>query len=252
MRAKSPKQFAPPARLNLGFCASIQLPAAARKAFSCAPILVRTKPPSLLLTAPKYPVPSVPTPLSPPAHEPAPASHLITFSLRRAEALAAVLCAAVLAGCGPSASDAAPPSAAEVSFNDLVAACTKTIEARTFTVRSNDQGQWVKSGYSPASVTGEFTSTESKITPYLGKLVVKDNTARVSADTEAQAAATRLLPAHVLANHIYTFIFRFDGTQWVWSNGSLVTKTKTDEDVTKAMTLADVVAADGFAGCLPH
>lgn len=139
-----------------------------------------------------------------------------------------------------------------MSFNALVAACTKTIEARTFTVSSNDQGKWVKTGYSPASVTGEFTSTESKITPYLGKLVVKDNTARVSADTEAQAAATRLLPAHVLANHIYTFILRFDGTQWVWSNGSLVTKTKTDEDVTKAMTLADVAAADGFAGCIPH
>ena len=192
--------------------------------------------------------------LPPPASSP----HLTTrtwlaLTLRTSAVLATVLCAAVLAGCSQSDSDAAPLSAAEVSFNALVAACTKTIEARTFTVRTNDQGEWVKTGYSPASVTGEFTSTESTITPYLGKLVIKDNTARVSADTEAQATAARLTPPHVLANHIYTFIFRFDGAQWVWSNGSLVTKTKTTEDITKAMTLADVAAAgDGFAGCVPH
>ncbi len=63
----------------------------------------------------------------------------------------------------------------------------------------------------------------------------------------------RLTPAHVLANHTYAFIFRFDGAQWVWSNGSLVTKTKTNEDITKTMTLADVAAAgDGFSGCVPR
>lgn len=175
-------------------------------------------------------------------------------TLRRPAALTAVLCAAVVAGgCSQSASDAAPLSAAEVSFNAIVVACTKTIEARTFTVRINSQGEWVKTGYSPASVQGEFTSTESTITPYLGKLVIKDNTARVSADTEERATAATLTPINVLANHTYTFIFRFDGAQWLWSNGSLVTKTKNNEDTTKTMTLADVAAAgEGFAGCVPR
>lgn len=174
-------------------------------------------------------------------------------ALRVPATLAAVLSATLLAGCGKSASDATPPSAAEASFNTLVAACTKTIDARSFTVQANGQGEWVKTGYSPASVKGEVTPTESTITPYLGKLVIKDNTARVSADTEAHAAAALLTPAHVLANHTYTFIFRYDGTQWVWSNGSLMTKTKTTEDITMAMTLADVAAAgEGFAGCVPR
>ena len=173
------------------------------------------------------------------------------WSPRAPAALVAVLCATLLAGCGKSADNAAPPSAAEASFNALVAACTKTIDARTFTVQANGQGEWVKTGYSPASVKGEVTPTESAITPYLGKLVIKDNTARVSADTEAHAAAAMLTPAHVLANHTYTFIFRFDGSQWLWSNGSLVTKTKTTEDTTQALTLADVTAAgDGFSGCV--
>ena len=172
---------------------------------------------------------------------------------RVAATVVVVLGAAALAGCGKPEADSAPTSAANASFDALVAACTKTIDARTFTVLVNGQGEWVKTGYSPASVQGEVTPTESAITPYLGKLVIKDNTARVSADSEAQATAATLTPTHVLSNHTYTFIFRFDGKQWVWSNGSLVTKTKTTADVTQAITQADVAAAGaGFAGCLPQ
>ena len=173
------------------------------------------------------------------------------------KAIAMAMCATAVAGCNKTAGDPAEARAAETSFNAIVAACTQTIEARAFTVSANDQagqggqGAWVKTGYSPASVQGEVTHTESAITPYVGKLVIKDNTARVTADTEAQAAAATLTPAHVLANRTYTFIFRFDGKQWVWSNGSLVTKTKTSEDTTAALTLADVAAAGpGFAGCV--
>lgn len=170
-----------------------------------------------------------------------------------ATGVAVVLATVALAGCSKSAADSAPPSAAQASFDALVAACTQTIDARTFTVSANGQGEWVKTGYSPASVQGEVTATESKITPYLGKLVIKDNTARVSADTEAQATAATLTPAHGLSNRTYTFIFRFDGQRWVWSNGSLITKTKTTADVTQAMTQADVAAAGaGFSGCVPR
>lgn len=167
------------------------------------------------------------------------------------KAIAMAVCAAALAGCNKTAGDATQISAAETSFNAIVAACTQTIAARAFTVSANGQGEWVKTGYSPASVQGEVIHTESAITPYLGKLVIKDNTARVSAATEAQAAAATLTPAHVLANRTYTFIFRFDGQQWVWNNGSLVIKTKTTEDTTAALTLADVAAAGpGFSGCV--
>lgn len=170
---------------------------------------------------------------------------------RTAAGVAVVLAAAALTGCSKPAADSAPTSAAQAGFNALVAACTQSIDARTFTVLANGQGEWVKTGYSPASVQGEVTPTESAITPYVGKLVIKDNTARVSAATEAQAAAATLTPAHVLANHTYTFIFRFDGQKWVWNNGSLVTKTKTTEDTTAALTLADVAAAGpGFSGCV--
>lgn len=166
------------------------------------------------------------------------------FPLRRAAALLAIV---LLAGCRKAPE---PPSPAETEFNALVAACTRTVAARPAVVRPDSQGGWSKTGYSAALVQGEVQRTESPATPYVGKIVVKDNEARATAPTEAEASAITVTPAHLLANRTHTFIYSFDGTRWRWQNGMRLTKVPSQTDATQPLALADVPA--GFAGCLPR
>ena len=171
-------------------------------------------------------------------------------------ALIATACVLALLGCHQSASTdtaASARSAAEADFNALVAACTQSVAARTPTVRANGQGAWTKVGHSPAQVQSEVTRTESTITPYVGKIVIKDNAARATAPTEAEAQAITLTPAHLLSNRTHTFVYRFDGQQWHWNNGSRFVKTPPQDDTTTVLTQADVALPDsGFAACLPR
>lgn len=169
--------------------------------------------------------------------------------------------AAALAGCerpsnapsAPTTAPAAPANVAETRFDAIVAACTQSVAGRTPTVRPTEPGTWAKVGYGPALVQRELTRTESPITPYVGKIVVKDNEARATAPTEAAAQAITLTPAHLLSNRTHTFVYRFDGKAWHWNNGSRFTKTPSQSDTTEALTLADVSApSKGFAGCLPR
>jgi len=170
---------------------------------------------------------------------------------------ALALSAIALAGCDntadKTAAAAAAPNATEAAFDAIVARCTQSVADRTPTVRAGDNGQWVKVGHSPALVQREVTRTESPITPYVGKIVIKDNEARATATTEAEARAITLTPAHLLSNRTHTFVYSFDGEAWRWNNGSLFTKTPSQSDTTVALTLAEVSATGtGFGGCLPH
>lgn len=169
---------------------------------------------------------------------------------------ALTLSALVLSGCDKTANKApaaVAPTAAEAAFDAIVASCTQSVASRTPTVRANNQGEWVKRGHSPALVQREVNRTESPITPYVGKIVIKDNEARATAATEAAANAITLTPAHLLSNRTHTFVYSFDGTAWRWNNGSRFTKTPSQSDTNVTLTLADVSEpGDGFAGCLPH
>jgi len=161
--------------------------------------------------------------------------------------MAALLAAALAAGCGKAPE---PPSAAETEFNALVASCTQAVAARPAVVRPDSQGGWSKTGYSAALVQGEVQRTESPATPYVGKIVVKDNEARATAGTEAAAGAITLTPAHLLANRTHTFIYSFDGTRWQWRNGMRLAKAPPQTDTTEPLALADMMAR--FPGCLPR
>lgn len=164
--------------------------------------------------------------------------------------LIAASCLLALLGCDKPASTGTP---AEADFDAIVASCTQSVAGRTPTVQANDKGEWVKTGHSPAQVQREVTRTESPITPYVGKIVIKDNEARATAPTEAAANAITLTPAHLLSNRTHSFVYSFDGKQWRWDNGSLFTKTPSQSDTTVALTRADVSApGQGFAGCLPR
>jgi len=160
-----------------------------------------------------------------------------------------------LAGCDrPSGSGAipAPVGAAQAGFDAIVASCTGFLAGRTPAVQQLGAGPWIKLGHSPAQVQHELTRTESAITPYVGKIVVKDNEARAAAASQADAQAITLTPAHLVSNRTHTFIYSFDGRQWRWNNGSRLTKTPGQDDATVALTLADVSApGQGMAGCLP-
>jgi len=157
-----------------------------------------------------------------------------------------------LAGC----SKPAPPGSAQKEFDALVAACTQFLAAREAVVRPGPNGDWSKTGYSAAQVQSEVTHTESAVTPYVAKIVIKDNHAQVTASTEAAAAAIILTPAHLLSNRTHTFIYRFDGPsqRWHWENGQKLTKIPGQNDATVTLALADVAGSgpDGFRSCLPR
>ena len=154
-----------------------------------------------------------------------------------------------LLGCGKP--EATGP--AQTGFAAIAAACTQFLAAREPTVRPGAAGEWTKTGFSPALVQQEVMRTESSVTPYVGKLVIKDNEAQAHASTEAAAQAMALTPAHLLANRTHTLVYSFDGTRWRWQNGQRLTKMPGHNDSTVALTLAEVLAAGprGFAGCLP-
>jgi hypothetical protein len=154
-----------------------------------------------------------------------------------------------LAGC--SKPEASGPAA--TSFHAITAACTRFLADRPPHVLPGAAGDWTLTGYSPALVQPEITRTESAVTPYVGKLVIKDNEAQARAPTEAAAQAITLTPAHLLSNRTHTFIYSFDGKQWRWQNGQRLTKMPGQNDRLEAMTLADMSAAGpkGFTGCLP-
>ena len=169
-------------------------------------------------------------------------------ALHHLAAAAAVV--AGLAGC--SKPEATGP--ATTSFDAITTACTQFLGARQPHVLPGAAGDWTLTGYSPALVQPEVTRTESTVTPYVGKLVIKDNEAQAHAPTQAAAQAITLTPAHLLSNRTHTFIYSFDGTQWRWQNGQRLTKIPGQNDRLEAVTLADVSAAGprGFAGCLPR
>lgn len=156
----------------------------------------------------------------------------------------------LLAGC----SKPEPTGPAQTSFAALASACTKFLAARQPHVRPSGPGEWTLTGYSPALVQPEVTRTESPVTPYVGKLVIKDNEAQAHAPTEAAAQAITLTPAHLLSNRTHTFIYSFDGQQWRWQNGQRLTKMPGQNDRVELVTLAEVSAAGpkGFAGCMPR
>ena len=178
--------------------------------------------------------------------------------LRHTGLVAALLVTALaLPGCDRNASPttAAPPSAstAEEDFRTLAAACAQSVASRLPTVQADSAGRWTQSGYSPAQVQHEVAHTESPITPYVGKIVVKDNLAQAHAGSEAEAQAITLTPANLHSNRTHTFVYSFDGQKWRWNNGSRLTKVPGQPDTVADMPLADVSVADsGFAGCLPR
>lgn len=155
-----------------------------------------------------------------------------------------------LLGCGKPQNS----GPAQVGFDALVASCTAFVATREPHVRPGGSSEWIKTGYSPALVQPELNRTESTVTPYVGKIVVKDNEAQAAAATQASAQAITLTPAHLLSNRTHTFVYSFDGAQWRWQNGQLLTKIPGQNDSTVALTLADVsaVGPKGFAGCLPR
>lgn len=163
---------------------------------------------------------------------------------------AALLLIVPLLGC----SKPEPGGPAPAGFDALVAACTEFLAARKPHVRPGGSGEWIKTGYSPALVQRELNRTESPVTPYVGKIVVKDNEAQATATTQPDAQAITLTPAHLLSNRTHTFVYSFDGNQWRWQNGQRLTKIPGQNDQTQALTLADVSAQgpSGFAGCLPR
>lgn len=155
----------------------------------------------------------------------------------------------LLAGC----SKPEPTGPAQTSFATLASACTQFLAARQPHVRPSGAGEWTLTGYSPALVQPEVTRTESPMTPYVGKLVIKDNEAQAHAPNEAAAQAITLTPAHLVSNRTHTFIYSFDGRQWRWQNGQRLTKVPGQNDRVEAVTLEEVSAAgaNGFSGCLP-
>lgn len=143
---------------------------------------------------------------------------------------------------------------AKTAFDALAAACTEFAAARSATVAPGPgEGQWTKTGFGPALVQAEVTRTESAATPYVGKIVVKDNVAQATAASQAEAEAITLTPEHLLANRTHTFIYSHDGAHWRWDNGVRLTKRPGHNDSTVALTAADAAApGEGLAGCLPR
>lgn len=161
----------------------------------------------------------------------------------------------MLQGCDRPSSGPAETSdtSAEARFNAMAERCTQSIAARTQQVHANADGTWTKAGFSPALVQAEVKPTESTITPYVGKIVVKDNEARATAPTQAQAEAITLTPGHLLSNRTHTFVYLFDGKTWRWDNGSRFTKIPSRDDATVTLSLADMTApGNEFAACLPR
>ncbi|MFI8617511.1 hypothetical protein ACIGHN_18615 [Acidovorax sp. NPDC077693] len=169
-----------------------------------------------------------------------------------AAGVALAACDRVGGGLGTQAAVPAVASTAEADFDTLVAACTQSLAGRERTVQPDNEGQWTQTGYSPAQVQREVTRTESPITPHVGKIVVKDNVAQASAGSQAQAAAITLTPAHLRSNRTHTFVYSFDGQRWRWNNGLRLTKAPPQNDETTPLSLADVAADKGLAGCLPR
>ena len=170
--------------------------------------------------------------------------------------VALIFCAAVLSGCNKTSNDAtaatAPAGSAQAQFNAMVEACTRTVAARADSIVKDRGGQWVKTGFSAALVQGEVNQTESAVTPFVGKIVVKDNHAQATAPSEAEARAIILAPVHLLSNRTHTFVYQFDGQKWQWNNGSLSIKTPVLPAATTAVTReALMVTGDGLTGCLP-
>ena len=164
-----------------------------------------------------------------------------------ATTLTALIALLTLQGCQDKP---APNSPAQQSFDAIAQACTRSLAARTPQVQPGPSGDWTQTGFSPADVRAEISPTESAATPYVGKIVIKDNLAQAHAPTEAAARAITLTPAHLLANRTHTFIYRFDGQQWQWHNGQVLTKAPPLDDTAAPLTLAEVSA--NFAGCLPR
>jgi hypothetical protein len=177
-------------------------------------------------------------------------------------ATTAVLACAALAACNKTEAPqqlTATAKQANDRFAAITAACTQFLAAREAHVgpisasEAKDSNTWAKTGYSPALVQPEVNATESPVTPFVGKIVIKDNEARATAATEAEAKAIALTPAHLLSNRTHTLVYSFDGTQWRWQNGQRLTKAPGQNDAMAALTLAEVSAPGpkGFAGCLP-
>lgn len=156
----------------------------------------------------------------------------------------------LLAGC----SKPEPTGPAQTSFTALATACTQFLADRQPHARPSGPGEWTLTGYSPALVQPEVTRTDSPVTPYVGKLVIKDNEAQAHAPSEAAAQAITLTPAHLLSNRTHTFIYSYDGKQWRWQNGQRLTKMPGHNDRIETLSLAEVSAAGpkGFAGCMPR
>ncbi|BEU96633.1 hypothetical protein ACDW_23380 [Acidovorax sp. DW039] len=200
--------------------------------------------------------------------------------------LAALLACTLLAACNKTAAPQQPAAVtqkANETFAAIAAACTEFLAARQPEVapvtsatpvppasanmedgaakdginggiNGASTATWAKTGFSAAQVVAEITPTESAVTPFVGKLVVKDNEARATAPTQAEVQAIILAPAHLLANRTHTFIYSFDGQQWRWQNGQRLNKTPGQNDAMAALTQAEVSASGpkGFAGCLPR
>jgi hypothetical protein len=174
---------------------------------------------------------------------------------------AALAAAALLTGCdlsdstsptAPSLDHSISASVAESEFNTLVADCTAALEKRSPYLRQDALGQWVKTGHSPALVQSELRRTESTVTPYVGKIVIKDNEAQAHAATQAEAQAITLTPAHLLSNRTHTLVYSFDGQRWRWNNGLRFSKIPSDSDTTDNLSQADLTAPhSGLAACLP-
>lgn len=199
-----------------------------------------------------HPVPHIPRPSS---SSPSTAlHHWPQFAKGPVGLSVLVLTALILSGCDRAGEIPATSSTAEADFGTLVAACTQFLAAREPHVRPGGSGEWTKTGHSPALVQREINRTESPVTPYVGKIVIKDNEAQATATTEAAAQTITLTPAHLLSNRTHTFIYSFDGKLWRWQNGQRLTKIPGQNDSTVALTLADVDAAGpkGFAGCVPR
>ncbi|MFN9728729.1 hypothetical protein [Acidovorax sp.] len=154
----------------------------------------------------------------------------------------------------PGCNNAPVDGPAQAALDALVASCTRHLAAREPVVRPGTAAEWTKTGYSPAQVQGEVKPTGSPVTPYVGKIVIKDNEARATAPSEAAAQAVTLTPAHLLSNRTHTFIYSFDGKQWAWQNGQRLTKIPGHSDATEPLTRADVdgTGPQGFAPCLPR
>lgn len=179
-------------------------------------------------------------------------------------ALCVVSACAALAACNRQSGPQQPAEAtqkATENFATIVAACTQFVAARTPHVgptgadnaTNSATGAWTKTGYSPAQVQSEVNPTESAVTPFVGKIVIKDNEARAAAATEAEAKATTLTPAHLVSNRTHTFVYSFDGQQWRWQNGQRLTKIPGQNDRMDELTLAEISAPgpQGFGGCVP-